>query len=154
VDAPVLGAILPSNQRQIGRAIELVESTGRRRIGVLGLTFKPATDDVRESPALALVETLVGRGYQISVYDENVSASKLIGANRAFLERVWPHIAPQMRSSIEEVVKDAEVVVIANGSANFRRVRQLLDENQILIDLIGVAKGDRWMRGEYKGISW
>lgn len=154
VDAPVLSAILPSNQQQIGRAIELVESTGRHRIGVLGLSFKPATDDVRESPALALVETLVGRGYQVSVYDENVAASNLIGANRAFLERVWPHLAPRMRSSIEEVVKGAEVVVIANGSANFRRVRQLLDENQILIDLIGIAKDDGRMRGEYKGISW
>ena len=106
--SPVLNAILERNQKQIQRGIDLVERTGRHRIGVLGLSFKPHTDDVRESPAISLIETLVGRGYQVSVYDHVVEPAKLIGANRAFLERELPHIASLMRSSLEAVVKDAE----------------------------------------------
>ena len=154
VDAPLLSAIMPSNQHQIGRAIELVESTMRHRIGVLGLSFKPATDDVRESPTIALIETLVGRGYQVSVYDEIVDPEKLIGINRAFLERQLPHIASLMRRSLEEIIQDVDVVVIANGSPGFRRVPQLLRKDQILIDLVGIAKGYNSMRGNYEGICW
>ena len=154
VDAPLLSAILPSNQHQIGRAIELVESTMRHRIGVLGLSFKPATDDVRESPTITLIETLVGRGYQVSIYDEIVDPEKLIGANRAFLERALPHIASLMRCSLEEVVQEADVVVIANGSPGFDRVPQLLRNDQVLIDLVGIAKDHDNMRGNYEGICW
>lgn len=154
VDIPLLNAILPSNQHQIGRAIDLVESTMRHRIGVLGLSFKPATDDVRESPTITLIETLVGRGYQVSIYDQVVNPEKLIGANRAFLERALPHIASLMRSSMEEVIQEVEVVVIANGSSSFHRVPKLLRNDQILIDLVGIAKDHNDMRGSYEGICW
>jgi len=153
VDTPVLSAIMPSNQGQVERAIELVENTMRQRIGVLGLSFKPATDDVRESPTIVLIETLVGRGYEVSVYDEIVDPEKLIGVNRAFLQRALPHIASLMRDSLEEVIQGTEVVVIANGSPGFRRVPELLREGQFLIDLVGMAKGST-NRGNYEGICW
>jgi GDP-mannose 6-dehydrogenase len=154
IDAPVLSAILPSNQYQLGRAIEMVESTTRQRIGVLGLSFKPETDDVRESPTISLIETLVGKGYQVSVYDEIIDPEKLIGVNRAFLERALPHIASLIRHSLEEVIQSADVVVIANGSPGFSRVPQLLHEDQILIDLVGIAKDQTDIRGNYEGICW
>lgn len=154
VEAPVLNAILPSNQYQLGRAIELVENTARQRIGVLGLSFKPDTDDVRESPTITLIETLVGRGYQVSVYDEIIDPEKLIGVNRAFLERALPHVASLIRHSLEEVIQDVEVVVLANGSPSFSRVPKLLHEDQILIDLVGIAKDQHEIRGSYEGICW
>lgn len=154
VDAPVLSAILPSNQQHIARAIEMVESAGRHRVGVLGLSFKPSTDDVRESPTITLIETLVGRGYAVTVYDEIVDPEKLIGANRVFLERQIPHIASLMRSSLEETVREAEVIVIANGSPGFRRVPQLLRSDQVLVDLVGIGKDHEATEGCYDGICW
>jgi GDP-mannose 6-dehydrogenase len=154
VDCPMLGALLPSNQRHIQRGLELVENMGRKKVGVLGLSFKGGTDDVRESPTVALVETLVGRGYQVSVYDENVDPDRLIGANKTFLERELPHIASLMRPSIEEVVKQADVIVVANGSQAFRRVPELIQEHQTLIDLVGIARINGDMRGAYESIGW
>lgn len=154
VDAPVLNAILPSNQYQIGRAIDMVENTARQKVGVLGLSFKAATDDVRESPTITLVETLIGKGYDVLIYDETVDPEKLVGVNRAFLERAIPHIASHMRHSLAEVIQEADVVVIANGSPSFQRVPGLLRSNQILIDLVGVAKGRNNKEGCYEGICW
>jgi GDP-mannose 6-dehydrogenase len=145
---PLLEATLQSNQQQIQRGVMFVERTGRRRIGVLGLSFKAGTDDVRESPSVALVEVLIGRGYQVSLYDEKVKPEKLLGANKAYLERELPHIASLMRSSIEEVVTPAEVVVIANGTPAFRRVPGLLRGDQILIDLVALTSGDSVGRDE------
>jgi GDP-mannose 6-dehydrogenase len=154
VDAPVLSAILPSNQHQIERAIELVENTGCQRVGILGLSFKPDTDDVRESPTIALVETLVGRGYKVSIYDEIVDPEKLIGVNRAFLERALPHVASLMRCSLEEVIRDVDVIVITNGSPSFQHVSEQLSQDQVLIDLVGVAKEHGNTGGCYEGICW
>ena len=154
VESPLLSAVLQSNYRQIQRGIELVENTGRKKVGVLGLSFKADTDDVRESPVVPLVETLVGRGYQVSVYDENVDLLRLMGANKAFLERELPHIASLMRPTIDEVVAKAEVVVVANGSAAFRRVPQLIREDQVLIDLSGIARSNSEIRGMYEGVCW
>ncbi len=154
VDTPLLNAILPSNRHQIERAIDMVESTSCHKVGVLGLSFKAATDDVRESPTITLIETLVGRGYQVSVYDEIVDPGKLIGANRAFLERALPHIAQLMRGSMEEVVQEAEVVIIANASPGFQHVPELAHNGQILIDLVGIAKSLNNQRGNYEGICW
>jgi GDP-mannose 6-dehydrogenase len=154
IDCALLNAVLHSNQRQIQRGIELVENTGRKKIGVLGLSFKAGTDDVRESPLVPLVETLVGRGYQVSVYDEQVNPERLIGANKSFLERELPHIASLMRSSIAEVVEQAEVVVVSNSSAAFQAVPQLIREDQVLIDLVGIARARSDIRGIYEGICW
>jgi len=132
----------------------MVESTARQKIGVLGLSFKPDTDDVRESPTLSLIETLVGKGYQVSVYDEIIDPEKLIGVNRAFLERALPHIASLIRGSLEEVIQEVDVVVIANGSPSFQRLPELLRVDQIIIDLVGIVKDHPYARGNYEGICW
>jgi GDP-mannose 6-dehydrogenase len=163
LECPLLQAALESNQRQIQRGIEVVERAGCHKIGVLGLSFKAGTDDVRESPVVPLVETLVGRGYQVSVYDEKVKPEKLIGSNRAFLERELPHIASLMRPSINDVINESEVIVIANSSRAFQEVPRLLRDDQIVIDLVGIAKGNGevYRRSEipskgfrYEGICW
>jgi GDP-mannose 6-dehydrogenase len=151
MECPMLGSILPSNDMQIRYGIEQVEKTGRKRIGVLGLSFKAGTDDVRESPSVPLIETLIGRGYQVVVYDENVEPDRLIGANRVFLERELPHIASIMRPSIERVLEESDVVVIANGSKSFRDVPELVRADQIVVDLVGITRdGGRVRLHEYQ----
>jgi GDP-mannose 6-dehydrogenase len=154
-DCLLLSSVLQSNQRQIQRGIALVERTGRKKIGVLGLSFKAGTDDVRESPIVSLVETLVGRGYHVRLYDETVAPSRLIGTNRSFLERELPHIASLMCPSLHEVVAQVDVVVVTNGSAAFRQIPRLMREGQVLIDLVGVARSNKNDDGVvYEGICW
>ena len=154
LDLPLLRATMESNEAQVRRGIRLVENTGRKRVGILGLSFKAGTDDVRESPIVPLVETLVGRGYDVTVYDEKVVPDKLIGANKSFLERELPHIASLMRPSIDDVVSKAEVVVVANGSPAFRRVPALIRADQVLVDLVGATRVNGELQGGYEGIGW
>ena len=154
LDCPVLGALLDSNQQQIERGIHMVEAAGRKKVGVLGLSFKAGTDDVRESPVVPLIETLVGRGYEVTVYDEKVEPEKLVGANRTFLERELPHIASLMRRTVNDVLSASEVVVLANSSPEFGQVADSLREDQILVDLVGVVKDKLNGRGGYEGLCW
>jgi GDP-mannose 6-dehydrogenase len=153
VDVPLLAAVLPSNERQLQRAVRLIEQSGRKRVGVLGLSFKAGTDDVRESPAVLLVETLVGRGYQVGIYDEAVDPSSLVGANRAFLDRELPHVAALMRGSLEEVLAQAEVLVIANATPRFGDAAALARDGTLVVDLVGAARGNG-RGGAYEGIAW
>ncbi|RPI34541.1 MAG: UDP-glucose/GDP-mannose dehydrogenase family protein [Chloroflexota bacterium] len=152
LELPLVNAVLRSNEIQIQRGIKLVEQTGRKKIGVLGLSFKPGTDDVRESPAIPLVETLIGRGYQVMVYDEIVNTNMLVGSNKIYLERELPHIASIMSPSVEELVKASEVVVITNGSKAFYDIPRLIGPDQTLIDLVGIAKKSHGFA--YEGIGW
>ena len=158
VEAPLLNALLPSNQGQIARAIRLVEGTGLKKVAVLGLSFKAGTDDVRESPLIPLIETLVGRGYQVQVYDENVHVDQLIGSNKSFLEREIPHIASLMNNSLQATVATAQVIVVGNASPAFAQIFDWVRNDQIVIDLVGIDKlnghhnGHR--QGGYDGICW
>ena len=159
LECDVLNAVLPSNQRQVERGIRLVEATKRKRVGVLGLSFKQSTDDLRESPAITLVETLVGRGYQVSIFDDNVELSRLVGANKSFLERELPHIASLMRASIDDVLAASDVIVVTQGGAAFHDVPRRLRPDHTLIDLVGVAENGVAKNGvdrpaAYAGICW
>lgn len=154
IDCSLLSAVLPSNEAQIQRGVSLVEKTGLKKVGILGLSFKGDTDDVRESPMISLIETLVGRGYQVRVFDEQVELGNLIGSNRAFLERVIPHIASLMRGSLAQVLEESEVVVVANDSPTWYQVPRLMREDQVLIDLVGIDKWHADTRGAYDGICW
>ena len=154
VDTPLLNSLMPSNRQHIERAVDMIEQTNCHKVGILGLSFKNDTDDVRESPAIALVEILVGRGYQVAIYDEHVDPHKLVGANRAFLERELPHIASLMRPSIEQVVGESQVLVITNGTLDFGCVPQMMHRDQLLIDLVGIAKNKTAVQGRYEGICW
>jgi GDP-mannose 6-dehydrogenase len=154
VESPLLSSVLESNKQHMAKGVELVEATGRRRVGVLGISFKPGTDDVRESPIVALVETLVGRGYEVTIHDRIVDPEQLVGANKAFLERELPHIAALMRPSVADVLETSEVVVIANGDSAFRNVASQISNGQIVIDLVGTARPDGDIDGSYEGICW
>jgi GDP-mannose 6-dehydrogenase len=154
VDCDVLGSILPSNRKLIEQSVRMVERTGKKKIGLLGLSFKPDTDDLRESPAVILAETLLGKGYDIKIYDDKVELARLIGANKAFLDSELPHIASLMCSSMDELIAHSQVVVITNGSKAFGQAPDLMDKKQVLIDLVGVAKEGRELPGLYDGMGW
>jgi GDP-mannose 6-dehydrogenase len=132
----------------------MVEKSGQKTVGILGLSFKAGTDDVRESSVVPLIETLVGRGFKVSVFDETVELPNLIGANRTFIEGELPHIATLMRGSIDEVIDEAGVVVVANGGKAFRDVATRIRPEQVLIDLVGAAAVNGSFRGDYEGICW
>jgi GDP-mannose 6-dehydrogenase len=152
LELPLLGAVIESNQRQLQRSIRCVQEAGSKKIGVLGLSFKAGSDDVRESPVVSLVETLVGKGFQVSIYDELVEPGKLVGVNRSFLEREIPHIAALMRPSIDAVIAESEVIVVANRTAAFRQVGQSMRPEQTLIDLVGVVETRAAMHQVYEGV--
>ena len=154
VETPILTATLDSNQRQIDRAYEMVRAAGSRNVGVLGLAFKSGTDDLRESPMVAVVERLIGKGARLAIYDRDVSEARLIGSNREYIEREIPHIWSLMRGSIDEVVDCSEVIVIGNGSGEFRLIEPKLKPGQVVIDLVR-AFGSKVSNGDgYRGISW
>ena len=153
VEVPVLSAILPSNRLQIERALEMVSRTGKKRIGVLGFSFKAGTDDLRESPMVTLIETLIGKGYQLSIYDRDVSVARLFGANKDYIEREIPHISQLMRDSIDQVLEDADVIVIGNKAEEFRQVETQVRDGQVIIDLVRLF--DRASNANsYEGICW
>src|SRR5690349_20006791 len=124
VAVPLLSHVLPSNEEHLKRAFDLVTAaalgssdaagiaSGRRRIGLFGLSFKPGTDDLRESPLVELAERLLGKGYDLRIYDANVSLSRLIGANRDYIEGRLPHLGDLLSNSVEDVLDHAEVCVV------------------------------------------
>jgi len=152
VEAPVLAAILPSNRLQIERAVDMVVRSGKKRVGVLGFSFKEGTDDLRESPIVTLIETLIGKGFELALYDRHVSVAKLVGANKEYIEREIPHISKLMRSSVDAVLADADVIIIGNRADEFRSVAEGLRADQQLIDLVRLF--DRASNENYHGICW
>jgi len=153
VETPVLSAALESNRKQVLKAYEMIHAAGRRRVGVLGLSFKAGTDDLRESPIVTLVEMLIGKGHVLSIYDRLVSRSGLIGANRDYVEREIPHIWSLMRDDVSEVVGESDVIVVGNDTAEFRDVQGALRDDQVVIDLVRVF-GEQTSTGRYQGICW
>jgi GDP-mannose 6-dehydrogenase len=155
VALPVLESILPSNCMQVEKAVELIVKDHRRKVGIIGLSFKPHTDDLRESPIVQLVETLIGKGLEVRIYDENVNLSKLLGGNKAFIESIIPHISALMCATLEEVLTDSEVIVVAHRQRDgWKRLSGLLRPDQLLIDLVkAMPDGDR-CPAAYEGISW
>ncbi len=151
---PVLEAILPSNDLQIAHAYQLIRQTGYKKIGILGLSFKEGTDDLRESPMVELIEHLVGKGYQVMVYDKNVSLSRLHGANRAYIEHEIPHISQLMTESIEDVIEHSDVVVVGNKAEGYSTISEKLREDHKVIDLVRVKEGSYTSNGHYQGIGW
>jgi len=135
VPAPLLGAILPSNEWQVRRGVEAVLETRRRRVGVVGLSFKPGTDDLRESPMVALVETLIGKGCDVRILDRNVSIAQLVGANRRYIEQEIPHIASLMCDGADTLLAHAEVLVIGGTGEEAARVLADRRPEQVVVDL-------------------
>lgn len=150
---PILGAILPSNQLQIERGVQAVVEKGNRRIGILGFSFKAGTDDLRESPMVELTERLIGKGYDLRVYDRNVHMAALHGANRDYILNKIPHISRLMVPTIGEVLSHAQTIVIGNAAPEFAEVPRRIGEGQTIIDFVRVCDS-RTILGVYEGICW
>ena len=153
VETPLLGAILPSNRLQVEKAVDMIVNKRHRKIGILGFSFKAGTDDLRESPVVDVIETLIGKGYDLKIYDRNVNIAKLVGANKDYILNLIPHISKLMVDEVETVLDHAETIVIGNNSAEFRDVPQRLRPQQVIVDLVRIT--DRPLRSEsYDGICW
>lgn len=154
VHLPVLETILPSNRHQVDVAYQMVKRTGRKRVGMLGFSFKAGTDDLRESPMVELIERLIGKGYQVRVYDKNVSLANLQGANREYIGREIPHIASLMADSTDEVLDSSEVIIVGNKSPEFETVLAQLRDGQTVIDLVRITEREVSSDMNYQGICW
>ncbi len=154
VAVPLLEALLPSNELQVKRGFELVKQTGRKRVGALGFSFKAGTDDLRESPMVELIETLLGKGYQVKIYDRNVSLARLHGANKAYIEREIPHIATLMCETMDEVLAESDVIIVGNKAPEFRAALEQLRPDQVVIDLVRIVTDAGALNGQYQGICW
>lgn len=151
---PVLEAILPGNEAHLQRGIDLVVATGRRRVGVLGLSFKPGTDDLRESPLVRMVEALLGKGLELRIYDHHVSLARLEGANKEYIETVIPHIATLLSGDLDEVLDHAEVVVVGRADPEFAGLPERLRPGQVLIDLVRIGDDTGALGERYRGLCW
>ncbi|MCR4437648.1 MAG: nucleotide sugar dehydrogenase [bacterium] len=154
VEVPLLGAAMESNRRHIEHAIDEIRRTGKRRIGFLGMSFKAGTDDLRESPLVTTIEYLIGKGYDVAIFDRNVSLATLVGSNKEYIEREIPHIARLLRSSPEEVVAESEVIVVGNESEEHRRALRSADASHTVIDLAGLVVNGELKDCSYEGICW
>jgi GDP-mannose 6-dehydrogenase len=154
LNMPVLESILPSNNLQVEQAYRMVTQAGSKRVGVLGFSFKAGTDDLRESPIVELIERLIGKGYQVQVYDRNVSLANLHGANRAYIEKEIPHIAQLMTDTVDEIIEGSDVIVIGNNSPEFADVRQRVNGRHVIVDLVRAAGKEALSNERYQGISW
>jgi GDP-mannose 6-dehydrogenase len=135
LELPLLASIAPSNERQVRRGIDAVLNSRKKRVGVVGLAFKSGTDDLRESPMVALVETLIGKGCSVKIFDPNVRLASLVGANRRYIEKEIPHISSVMCDAIETLIEHSEVIVIGSPGEDAARVLAQCRPDQTIIDL-------------------
>lgn len=153
LNLPILGSILPSNELQIAKGYDMIVSKGKRKVGVLGFSFKAGTDDLRESPVVEVIERLLGKGYDLRLYDKNVNIAALTGANRDYILNHIPHISKIMVSTVDEVLEHADVIVIGNGAKEFASVATALRPDQQVVDLVRVGALESKEDG-YDGICW
>ena len=150
---PIMNSILPSNEMQVNRGLQLIMDKGHRKIGILGFSFKAGTDDLRESPMIEVIERLLGKGYDLRIYDKNVHIASLVGANRDFILNRIPHISKLMVEDIDAVLDHAETVVIGNKDPDFENVPGRLRNGQMLVDFVRIGN-QRSEKGKYDGICW
>jgi len=152
---PLFEAILPSNEVHLQRAVEMVLETGKKKIAMLGLSFKAATDDLRESPQVQLVKQLLGEGCQVRIWDDNVSLGQLIGSNRQYIEEVIPHLGALLSSNLSEVLMESEVVVIGTRGLPKETLQHSIRKDHIVLDLVNLEKARR-IDGitKYQGLCW
>ena len=154
VEIPMLNSILTSNRLQVERAVSQVRKTGKSKIGVLGLSFKAGTDDLRESPIVGLIENLIGKGYSVSIYDEEVSLARIHGANKRYIEQSIPHISSLLKDSIAEVLNQSEVLVVAKKGKCFAESVSGLNHGSVVIDLVRIFSDSSKRPACYEGICW
>jgi GDP-mannose 6-dehydrogenase len=154
VELPVISQILTSNRLQIQHAFDEVMETGRKKIGLLGFSFKAGTDDLRESPCVILAEALLGKGLALQIYDKNVSLARLVGANKEYIDTQIPHLSSLLCDSIEQLVQHSEVIIVGNQSAEFADALTRTTADQIVIDLVRLPMAGSQVNAEYRGLCW
>ncbi len=150
---PIMNAILPSNELQVATGLRLITEKGQRKIGILGFSFKAGTDDLRESPMIEIIEHLIGKGYDLRIFDRNVKMASLVGANRDFILNRIPHISRLMVNGIDEVLNHAQTIVIGNKDPEFAGIIERLQPGQHLVDFVRITNR-RSEDGKYDGICW
>jgi GDP-mannose 6-dehydrogenase len=154
VELPLISQILPSNKAQIQQALDQVLETGKKKVGLLGFSFKAGTDDLRESPIVILAEALLGKGISLCIYDKNVSLAKLVGANKEYIEKQIPHLSSLLCNTIDEVIDKSEVIVVGNQAPEFADAIKQCRPDQIVIDLVRLPVYGAAIQADYRGICW
>jgi GDP-mannose 6-dehydrogenase len=151
---PMLSSLMEANHRHLYRAVKTILGWKKKKVGVLGLAFKAGTDDLRESPMVELVETLLGKGYEVKIFDKNVSMARLRGANRAFIESTLPHLAELLVETPQAILEHAEVIVVANADPDYLPVLEKVRDNQMIFDLVRIAPELPVKKENYYGFCW
>ncbi|SEG77214.1 nucleotide sugar dehydrogenase [Marinobacterium lutimaris] len=152
IQHPMLASIMNSNRLQVKRAFDMIAQNNSRNVGLLGLSFKAGTDDLRESPQVELAETLIGKGFNLRIYDENVEYARVFGSNKEYIEAKIPHVSSLLHSNLDEVIESCDVLVIGNGEPRFGELLEQPPEGKKIIDLNGFMKEKS--QGMLEGICW
>jgi len=154
LEMPLINSVLGSNQMQIQHAIDRIVETGKKKIGLLGFSFKAGTDDLRESPLVILAEALLGKGYSLCIYDKNVSLARLVGANKQYIEEQIPHLSRHLCDTTDELIDRSDVIVVGNGSPEFSDALTKTRPDQTVIDLVRIPLDFTKVKAQYDGICW
>jgi GDP-mannose 6-dehydrogenase len=154
LELPMINAVLGSNRLQVQHAVDQIVETGRKKIGLLGFSFKAGTDDLRESPMVLLAEALLGKGYQLCIYDRNVSLARLVGANKQYINEQIPHLSRHLCDTIDEVIDRSEVIVVGNAAPEFADAVTRCRADQVVIDLVRLPIDFSKVKARYDGICW
>jgi GDP-mannose 6-dehydrogenase len=152
VEVPLINSIHKTNEVQIKRAIKLLSQYSGKTLGFLGLSFKAGTDDLRNSPAVAVIEALLGKGCDIMIYDHNINLSMLTGTNKEFIDSRIPHLSALLRTDINDVVNESDVIIINNKEPEFKKA-VMAAEDKIIVDFVRL-NGEFLSNGKYIGINW
>ncbi len=153
IDSPILNTIERSNELQKNMAIKHILSFGKQKLGFLGLSFKAGTDDLRNSPIIDVIEVLLGKGFDIKIYDRNVRLSKLFGGNKKFIMEKIPFISKFIINNPEEILRHSEVLIVVNNDEEFKEILDKTPKNKIIYDLVNISFKNKEKKN-YKGISW
>jgi GDP-mannose 6-dehydrogenase len=154
VPVPALAGLLGSNEAHVDRAYDMIARDGRRKVALFGLAFKPGTDDMRDSPLVTLAERLLGKGFDLAIYDNFVKVSRLLGKNKEFIDREIPHLERLLRDTPEQVLDGAQVIVVGHADRTARQAIVAGAGGRRIVDLSGYAELRTAGAGEYEGICW
>jgi GDP-mannose 6-dehydrogenase len=154
VDAPLLNSLMRSNVSQVQNAFDIITSHDKRKVALLGLSFKAGTDDLRESPLVDLAEMLIGKGYDLSIFDSNVEYARMHGANKDYIESKIPHVSSLLNSNFDEVIDNSDVIILGNRDERFRALADDAPHGKQVIDLVGFMSGATNATDRTEGICW
>lgn len=154
VHLPIIGNLLPSNSHHINRAFQMIVQGGRRKVALFGLAFKAATDDLRESPFVVLAERLIGKGFELAIFDRNVDMARLVGANRDYIDREIPHLERLLQPTPAAALDGAQAIVVGNVAQGEIAAIAASHGGRTIIDLQGVKALERLEGADYQGICW